>query len=517
VTSPDDRALSRFLADVERRSSDLEILTGDDCVRRYSDPFRLRSLGDGTVAAVRPSGGTAIQDIVRSANEHGVPLWPISRGENLGYGGSASFGDAAVILDLSRMNRILAVNVEDAFCLVEPGVSFVDMHDHLQRHDLPLWLSVPGYGLGSMVGNALERGVGNSPYGDHASQICGLEVVLGDGELVRTGMGALSGSGMWQRQRAALGPRYDELFVQSGYGVVTKMGLWLMPQPEASAAIEIELSDRDGLGGLVETLTSLKRQAYIQDSPVIASFLTMAALRSVRSDWSDERRALNLEESRRLRDALGLGWWNARTRLYGPVDMVELCLGHVEKALRPFADSGVRVSRWRRGEPIENAHRGIPSGGGLANAQWCGEGGAHVDLAVALPLSGAEAMRHALRVMDLLESVGVDYHSAFYLRERHMLNIVQLLFDRNDTAMCEAVEAAYKMLIIDASMRGYGVTRAPAHFRADAMAVFDFADHALSRMGARIKAALDPGAILSPGKDGFPAEIRPIGSLPTAR
>jgi 4-cresol dehydrogenase (hydroxylating) len=495
--------LERFLESVAARVGDVEILSGAACAQRYRDPFQLFVDGPPPPAALRPRSVDEVRVIVREANACGVALWPISRGENLGYGGAAPAEEGTVVLDLARMNRILEVNVPDAFCLVEPGVSFIDLFDRLERDGLPLWLSVPGYGLGSVAGNALERGVGNSPYGDHAAQICGLEVVLGDGELLRTGMGALPGSGMWQRHRSPLGPRLDELFLQSGYGIVTKLGLWLMPEPEASAAVEAEIESRESLAGAIDALTRLKRAGVVQDSPVVASYLTQAALHSTRAEWGPPGAALSGEAEGRLRAALGLGWWNARVRVYGPPEVVDLGVARAEHAFAGVPGCTVRVSRWRAGEPMARAHRGLPTAEGLANRNWCGPHGAHIDLAVGLPLSGAEATRYAFFVSETMAAADLDYHAAFYLRDRHILNVVQILFDQADSAMCQVVDAVYFRLIEDAARRGFGLHRAPTRYRAAAMAAYDFGDGAMRRVRERLKRALDPNAVLSPGKDGL--------------
>jgi FAD/FMN-containing dehydrogenase len=65
------------------------------------------------------------------------------------------------------MNKVLEVNVEGAFALVEPGVTFFDLHDYLVKNNLRdrLWVDVPDVGGGSIIGNAVERGVGYTPYG----------------------------------------------------------------------------------------------------------------------------------------------------------------------------------------------------------------------------------------------------------------------------------------------------------------------------------------------------------------
>jgi FAD/FMN-containing dehydrogenase len=65
------------------------------------------------------------------------------------------------------MNKILEVNTEDAYALVEPGVTFFDLHNYLVKNNLreKVWLDVPDVGGGSIIGNAVERGVGYTPYG----------------------------------------------------------------------------------------------------------------------------------------------------------------------------------------------------------------------------------------------------------------------------------------------------------------------------------------------------------------
>ena len=123
--------------------------------------------------------------------------------------------------------------------LLEPGVGFYDLYDYIQRHNLPYWLSTPGNSWGSVMGNALDRGVGYTPYGEHTKNICGLEVVMPDGEVVRTGMGAFSGAPTWQAYQYGFGPSWDQMFVQSNFGIVTKMGMWLMPEPESLMGMDV--------------------------------------------------------------------------------------------------------------------------------------------------------------------------------------------------------------------------------------------------------------------------------------
>ena len=76
------------------------------------------------------------------------------------------------------MNKILKVDVEGAYALVEPGVTYMDLHQYLVDNGLrdKLWIDVPDLGGGSVLGNITERGVGYTPYGElsQTSRRCSL-------------------------------------------------------------------------------------------------------------------------------------------------------------------------------------------------------------------------------------------------------------------------------------------------------------------------------------------------------
>ena len=76
---------------------------------------------------------------------------------------------------------------------------------------------------------------------------CGMEVVLPNGELMRTGMGAMPGNRAWHVYKRSLGPTPDQLFMQSNYGIVTKMGVWLMPEPECYMPLGLRVWNEDDL------------------------------------------------------------------------------------------------------------------------------------------------------------------------------------------------------------------------------------------------------------------------------
>ena len=242
-----------------------------EALSAYVDPYSIAADPDAhaTPAAVAPDSAEQVQAILKIANQYKVPLWPISCGKNHGYGGAAPRMPGTVVLDLNRMNRILEVNVELGYALVEPGVSYFDLYRYLQDKGIKLWLDVPDPGWGSVLGNALERGVGYTPYGDHFMMQCGMEVVLPDGDVMRTGMGAMSGRSTWQLFKYGYGPYVDGMFSQSNFGVVTKMGMWLMPEPPGYRPYMISFEREDDIEHVVDILRPLRVGRVIQNAATL--------------------------------------------------------------------------------------------------------------------------------------------------------------------------------------------------------------------------------------------------------
>lgn len=98
-----------------------------------------------TSAVISPRSVPEVQSMMRLCTETGVPVWPYSIGRNTGYGGAAPRVPGSIGLNLGRnMNKVLNVDTEDAWALVEPGVTFMSLHDHLEKNGLreKVWLDV---------------------------------------------------------------------------------------------------------------------------------------------------------------------------------------------------------------------------------------------------------------------------------------------------------------------------------------------------------------------------------------
>jgi 4-cresol dehydrogenase (hydroxylating) flavoprotein subunit len=483
---------------------------GEDDRIAYSDHFAADEAKHQPIAAVAPMTVEEVQAIVRIANRHRLPLWPISRGKNFGYGGAAPVLKGSVILDLSRMKKI-EVDAANGTVLVEPGVGFFDLYDHLQANKIPLWLSVPGNSWGSVAGNALDRGVGYTSYGDHAARICGLEVVLPDGDLVRTGMGAMAGSPSWQLYKPGFGPSWDAMFCQSNFGIVTKLGLWLMPEPEAVLGYDYEFDNPDDLGWVIDTIMPLRREGIIQQSPSIGNWLRSAAVMTTRQQWTKDKGPLDETIVSAIRKKFKIGWWSVQVRFYGPLEIAEASMRVLDRAFDKKPILSKKPARWVRGDAPEGTPvTGVPVSFPLANANWHGGRGGHIGYSPVLPPKGDLAMDQFKRTYDLYRKYEMDYHASFAMGERHLTNVNQLLYDKDDAAMMLRVDAMFRALVADASAHRYGEYRTHIDYMDLVADSYDFNDRALRRLNERVKNALDPNGVIAPGKSGiWPRTKRP--------
>ena len=116
--------LDMFFSEVSATLGADGVNRSDETIQRYGE--NTMPGGDKRPAGVVYPGSTAdVQAIVRAANAHGVALYPISTGNNIGLGSRSAATAGQVVVDLGRrMNRILEINEKLAFAVVEPGVSY---------------------------------------------------------------------------------------------------------------------------------------------------------------------------------------------------------------------------------------------------------------------------------------------------------------------------------------------------------------------------------------------------------
>jgi 4-cresol dehydrogenase (hydroxylating) len=485
------------------------VLTSADRLRDYADPFTPQPQAShfAASAVVLPSTIDEIREVLKVARAYGLPLWPVSTGRNFAYGGGAPRLRGSVVLDLKRMNRILEVDETLAYALVEPGVTYFDLHAELRRRGLKLWVDPAAAGWGSVVGNTLERGFGYTPYGDHAAHQCGMEVMLAGGELVRTGMGAIEIGRAWQLCKSGFGPSFDAMFMQSNFGIVTKLGLWLMPRPDEYLIAHVKLPGERDLEAAVETLRPLRLDETIRNHAVIEGAIRHAAGVSARSDWYSGAGPMPDSVVDDIVRRLDIGRWNVHFAVYGAHDLVDLRFAAARRAFARLPGARIEANRYAADhEPAGGSERnmaGIPAMSAFRMLDWRGGAGLHVDFSPVCPFTGRDAMRQYSVAKARLAEYGFDYYGGFTAGERHLHHIVATIFDRDDPKQTDAAADLQRVLMSDARSEGYGVYRTHLATMDFAASQYDFNGGALLRMSETIKDALDPDGILAAGKSGI--------------
>lgn len=462
-------------------------------------------------AAVAPASVEEVQAIVRLANEHKTPLWPVSRGKNLGYGTAAPRMAGSVVLDLGRMNRILELDSRLAYCVVEPGVGFFDLYEEIQRQKAPLWLSVPGNAWGSVLGNALEHGTGYTPYGVHARNLCGLEVVLPDGDLARTGMGAMKNNASWHLFPMGYGPTWDLAFSQSNLGIVTKAGIWLQPAPASSLELIFDIPGVDDIGWVVDTIAPMKISGLIEQNVLISSWLGKLSLLGQRKDFWDKPTAIPDWRVQELLKEHKLGYWQMALRLYGDEPVIKAKAEIIKAAMKRNLAAAPVENWWRGGDPVHahDAAMGIPSAVPLQMGDWIGGRGAHLAFSPVVPSSSEHVLGQMRRSRRIIADHDADFHAAFTISGRFANSVTMLMFDRDQPEQVATTRRLLSALIDETAKAGYGEHRTHLGWMDRVMDSFDFSNHALRRLNEKVKDALDPNGIIAPGKQGiWPAAYR---------
>lgn len=506
------------------------VFTADEDVGLYRDAYspvwgqpeeRLAS------AAVAPDTVEQVQQIVRIANEHKIPLYPISTGKNLGYGGSAPNLTGSVVVDLKRMNRVLEVDDKRCFALVEPGVAYFDLYRHIQERNLKVWIDCPDPGWGSLIGNSLDHGVGYTfgAFRDHFGSHCGMEVVLPNGEVMRTGMGALPGAGSWQDFKYGFGPYVAGLFGQGNFGIVTKMGFWLMPEPEAYRSGYVRVPKRQDLIALVDQVNYLEHGGLIGE-PLYGSPLGRVLRNEPELQQIVARSGGPLdEEIDRFGAAKGIPSWEVELQFYGPPRTIDANWEYAKERMRA-AIPGVTFEdhnafRFPQTEAQKEAvkHKvalGIPNLAIFASRSESNPtpGDGHLLFAPLIPKTGA-AVLEAQRVFgNLYTELGRNPGAGYFQTPatwhfRAFIMVSAFGISRSNPEVSRNGVAGYRRAIEVAAEHGWGEYRTPPLFADQVMSAYSFNNNALRRFCEQLKDAVDPNGIIAAGRGGiWPKHIR---------
>jgi glycolate oxidase subunit GlcD len=186
-------------------------------------------------AVVLPRTREEVRAVVRACRSAGVPFVP--RGAGTGLSGGALANDGAVVIECSRMNRIVEVNAIDRYAVVEPGVINADLSKATAGHGL-FYAPDPSSQLACTIGGNVAENSGGPhtlKYGTTTNHVLALELVLPDGSLVALG----SPSG-WSQGYDLVGAVVGS---EGTLGVVTRATVKLSPIPEGVETLIAIFSD----------------------------------------------------------------------------------------------------------------------------------------------------------------------------------------------------------------------------------------------------------------------------------
>jgi 4-cresol dehydrogenase (hydroxylating) len=342
-----------------------------------------------------------------------------------------------------------------------------------------------------------------------------MEVVLADGRVVRTGMGAMAGNNAWALYKGGFGPSVDGLFLQSNLGIVTKIGVWLMPRPEQVAVFMAKAPEEHQLGDVMDTLRPLLLDGTIQSNSVVGNALAIASMISDRATWYDGPGPMPDRAITNLTRGLGIGWWNARFAVYGTEDLVAARTKVIAKAFARIPGLELATSTYAGDataadvHPADRAQMGVPSTDLIRMAGWRGGEPAHTDFSLVCPPRSRDAIAQMSLVRARVEEYGFDYAGGFTTFPHHAIALALISFDRSNPEQVSDVARLFPQLVDDAGAQGYAPYRSHLAEMDHIAAKYDFNDHALIRLTETIKDAVDPAGILSPGKQGiWPAHLR---------
>ena len=289
------------------------------------------------ICIVKPSNIKELQRLIKWANEKLTPLVPISSGAPHFRGDTVPAVDGAVIVDLTRMNKIIRINRANRVALIEPAVTFGELQAELAKSGLSAYMPLSPRSTKSVLTSALEREPITMPsvHFDSTDPMLCVEIVFGTGDSMRTGeaSGPDPLEKQWEIGKAQISPfgptQMDPQRLVSGaqgtIGIVTWMSLkcrflserssaFLIPSPTLEPLVELSYKlTRIRFTGNIFILNGLNLACLLQRTPA-----EIEALNSSLPSWVmfasceaygplPEEKVQYLEEDlKELADACGL-------------------------------------------------------------------------------------------------------------------------------------------------------------------------------------------------------------------
>ncbi|KPQ01340.1 FAD-binding oxidoreductase [Marinobacter sp. HL-58] len=488
-------------------------------------------------AVLRPENQEQVAAVLRVAQRHNVAVYPVSTGNNWGYGSANPVEDGCVILDLRKLDSISDFDPELGVVTVGPGVTQGALREFLDKHEGDYLVPVTGAGpTCSILGNALERGYGITPITDHFAAVTKIEAILPDGTLYRTPLSELGGAEVDGLFKWGLGPYLDGLFSQGNFGVVVNMTIALAPAPETVTAFFFSTKDDARLEALVPTVRAVLRA--LGGSVVAINLLNNQRMLSMMTPFPEDKAidgVLPAEEVEILARSHGVPAWSGVGAIYASREVARAARRTLRRLLGPVTDRLVFINRQRinmartfaRVLPEKLATRvngmadtlsgaleimhGTPNDVALALAYWrsgtlpapgkpknpARDGCGLIWFAPLVPIRGKDVRRYVDMIERICPQFGVNpLITLTTINDRCFDSTVPLLFDRGDADATARANECYRALFEAGQKEGF----LPYRLNIDAMGILTTGDSVFTRLSSQLKAAVDPNFILAPGR-----------------
>jgi 4-cresol dehydrogenase (hydroxylating) flavoprotein subunit len=484
---------ARFFAVLRSKGIDFSVEgTADWSNATYPWPGR-------PIAIVHPNNADEAAFAATLAGLTGAAIHPVSLGRNWGLGSRLPVRDG-VIIDLSRLNNILAIDDVGGTARIEPGVTFEQLQKALVARGLGFHLpSFGGPTSASVLANAMERGEGSGPSGDRHAGLFDLDVALSTGERIRTGFGRFGKKAVTAVHGRPAGPLIEGLFSQSGLGLVLSGRITLNPTLYWSAAILFEFENSATFVNALPILQNLLRNSVLHPHDVAI--------------WNDAKRMTSLDiwANPDIRTAMHQrrGWGISIIIASDFRHFFEMRIDLLKSSFEALAiNTLITEDREEDGTRVESHLTGFSHGLNVASAyamkpklgieplnpdqDRCG----FIWLCPVVPFD-AQSIR-ALETMMMEETLGQPVFGAIGFQAvsaRALHGYISLAWDRADPAADESAMAIHDRLARNFEEAGLGWFRVGhAGIRYVARC------HGYDAVVDRLAKALDPHGVMSSGK-----------------
>jgi len=319
--------------------------------------------------------------------------------------------------------------------------------------------------------------MGFIPTGQHHEHIAGLEIVLADGDIVRTGQFAMPGNPSAHLTRLSFGPTIDGLFLQSNLAIVTKMGINLTPQPQAYMAATFDMPEFEDIATITDVFGALRREGVLPSIVYVLSIVEWSSLFKKKCEWWQGEGPIPDWRIKEIQQELDSGWWLVRFGLYGPQAIIEAQYDEVKRVLEREAPTGRVRKTLFAGEdgglleatkvpqPWGGMYVGVPSLYSMPLVVYYnpkdGSGiGAHGAYSAVVPLDGKVLADWAKAARAVYEANGFDLLCDFFMHDRHAVFVCMLCFDKTNQQQRVATDKIFHELFEEGRKRGFTKYRA---------------------------------------------------------